>query len=49
MAAGCGPVRPIVTFVLTSETHWSVYVSGHYCDSVQDGYRILLILWVGMH
>ena len=32
-----------VTFVLTSDIHQSVYASGHYGDSVQDGYRILFI------
>ena len=48
-AVGCGPVGPILTFMLTGDTHRSVYVSGCYGDSVRDGYRILLILGMGTH
>ena len=44
MAVGCGPVIPILTFVLTSDVHRSGYMSGRYSDSVWDGYRILLYL-----
>ena len=43
-AAGCGPVIPVLTFVLTGDVHWSGYVSGHYGNSVRDGYRILFYL-----
>ena len=41
---GCGLVIPILTFVLTGGVHRSVYASGHYGDSVRDGYRILFYL-----
>ena len=47
--ADCGPVIPIVSFVLAGDIHWPVYVSGRYSDSVQDGYRILFLLGAGMH
>ena len=43
-AVGCGPVIPVITFVLTGDIHRSVYASGHYGDSVRDGYRILFML-----
>ena len=46
MAAGCGPVIPILTFMLTSDDHRSGYTSGRYGDSVWDGYRILFT-WGG--
>ena len=50
MCHGCGPVIPVITFVLTGDVHWPVYASGHYGDSVWDGYRILFILGgVGIH
>ena len=49
MAAGCGPVIPISTFVWASVSHRPVYMLGHYGDSVRDGFRILFILGVGMH
>ena len=45
-AAGSGPVVPVLTFVLTSDDHWSGYASGRYGDSVRDGYRILFT-WGG--
>ena len=48
-AAGCGPVIPVITFVLTGDVHWSVYASGRYGNLVGDGYRILFILGVGTH
>ena len=44
MAAGCGPVIPVITFVLAGDIHWPVNASGCYGDSVWDGYRILFIL-----
>ena len=44
---GCGPVIPLITFVLTSDVHWPVYTLGHYGNSVWDGYRILFILGGG--
>ena len=47
MAAGCGPVIPVITFVLASDVHWPVYALGCYSDSVKDGYRILFILGGG--
>ena len=37
-------VIPVITFVLASDIHWPVYTSGHYSNSVWDGYRILFIL-----
>ena len=43
-AAGCRPVIPVLTFVLTGDVHRSGYASGHYGDSVRDGYRILFYL-----
>ena len=43
-AVGCGPVIPVLTFVLTGDVHWSVYMLGHYGNSVRDGYRILFYL-----
>ena len=43
-AAGCGPVISIFIFMLTGDIHWSGYASGHYGDSVRDGYRILFYL-----
>ena len=48
-AAGCGPVIPIFTFVQAGVSDWPVYASGHYSNSVQDGYRILFLLWAGTH
>ena len=48
-AVGCGPVIPVITFVLTSDVHWSVYALGCYSDSVWDGYRILFVLGTGTH
>ena len=44
MAVGCGPVIPVLTFVLTGDVHQSGYASGHYSNSVRDGYRILFYL-----
>ena len=50
MAVGCGPVIPVLTFVLSGDIHWSGYTSGHYGDSVRDGYRILFYLgWAHTH
>ena len=49
MAAGGRPVKPVVTFVLAGDVHWLVYASGHYGDSVRDGYIILFIIGVVMH
>ena len=46
-AVGCGLVIPVITFMLTSDVHRSVYASGRYGDSVWDGYRILFILGGG--
>ena len=43
-AAGCGPVIPVITFVLTGDVHRPVYALGHYSDLVRDGYRILFTL-----
>ena len=40
-AAGCGPVIPVIIFMLAGDVHRPVYMSGRYGDSVQDGYRIL--------
>ena len=48
-AAGCGPVIPVITFVLTGDIHRSVYALGRYGNLVRDGYRILFILGVGTH
>ena len=48
-AAGCGPVIPVSTFVWARISDWPVYASGRYSDLVWDGYRILLLLWVGTH
>ena len=41
---GCGPVIPVLTFVLTGDVHRSGYMSGRYSDLVRDGYRILFYL-----
>ena len=44
MAAGCVLVIPVLQVISTQ----SMYVSGHYGNSVWDGYRILFV-GVGMH
>ena len=49
MAAGCGLVIPISTFVWAGVGHCPVYVLGRYSNSVQDGFRILFLLGAGMH
>ena len=46
---GCGPVIPVSTFVQAGISDWPVYASGHYGDSVWDGFRILFILGAGTH
>ena len=43
-AVGCGPVIPVLTFMLTGDIHQSGYVSGRYGNLVWDGYRILFYL-----
>ena len=48
-AAGCGPVIPVSTFVWAGVSHWPVYVSGRYSDSVRVGFRILFILGAGTY
>ena len=48
-AAGCGPVILVSTFVWAGVSDRPVYVSGHYSNSVRDGFRILFILGVGTH
>ena len=48
-AAGCGPVIPILTFVLTGDVHRSVYASGHYGDSVPGWLQNTTLLGMGTH
>ena len=49
-AAGCRPEIPILTFMLTGDSHWSGYASGRYGNSVRDGYRIPFYLgWARTH
>ena len=48
-AAGCGPVIPILTFVLTGDVHQSVYASGHYGDSVLGWLQNTILLGMGTH
>ena len=47
--ASCGLVIPILTFVLTGDVHRSVYVSGHYGDSVLGWLQNTILLGTGMH
>ena len=49
MAAGGRLVKPIVTSMLAGDIRQLVYMPGGYSNSVPDGYRILIILGVGMH
>ena len=49
MAAGCGLVLPILTFVLTGDVHRSMYVSGHYGDSVPGWLQNTILLGMGTH
>ena len=49
MAVGCGPVIPILTFVLTGDIHRSVYASGCYGDSVPGWLQNTISLGMGMH
>ena len=49
MAAGCGLVIPILTFVLTGDVHWSVYTSGRYGDSVPGWLQNTILLWMGTY
>ena len=46
---GCGPVIPILTFVLTGDVHRSVYASGRYGDSVLGWLQNTILLGMGMH
>ena len=48
-AAGCGPVIPILTFVLTGDVHRSVYASGRYSDSVLGWLQNTILLGMGTH
>ena len=49
MCHSCGlwAGNTLMTFVLAGGVHRPVYASGHYGDSVRDGYRILFILGGG--
>ena len=46
---GCGPVIPILTFVLTGDVHRSVYASGCYGDSVPGWLQNTILLGMGTH
>ena len=48
-AAGCGLVIPILTFVLTSDIHRSVYASGHYGNLVPGWLQNTILLGMGTH
>ena len=48
-AVACGLVIPVSAFVRAGISDRPVYVSGRYGDLVQNGYRILLLLWAGTH
>ena len=49
MAAGCGPLIPVSTFVLAGVRIRPVYVSGCYSDSVWDGDEYYFYFRVDMH
>ena len=42
-AAACGPIQPMSTLAWSGLLHQSRYKAGCNDDSVQDGYRILLL------
>ena len=48
MAAGCGPVIAILTFVLTGDVHRSVYALGRYGDSVLGWLQNTILLGMDM-